>query len=45
VLGLKYEETLYDPQGDKYVTKEEYLKLAKDDPARIMVVFNPARKE
>ncbi len=45
VLGLKYEETLYDPQGDKYVTKEEYLKLAKDDPARIMVVFNPSRKE
>jgi hypothetical protein len=44
-LGLKYEETLYDPQSDKFVTKEEYLELAESDPARIMVVFNPARKE
>lgn len=45
LLGLKYEEVLYDPSQDKYLSKEEYLKIAKEDPGRTIVVFNPARKD
>lgn len=45
MLGLKYEDMMYDPSQDKYLTKEEYLKIAKEDPARIVVGFNPPRKE
>jgi N-acyl-D-amino-acid deacylase len=44
-LGLKYEEVLYDPTQDKYLTKEEYLQIAADDPGRTVVAFNPARKD
>ena len=43
--GYKYEETLYDPLNDKFVTKEEYTDLVKSDPGRSMVVFFPARKK
>ena len=45
VLGLKYEDILYDPTQDKYLNKEEYLKVAKDDPGRTIVAFNPPRNE
>ena len=44
-MGLKYEDVLFDPTQNKYVDKEEYLQIAKDDPGRTVVVFNPARKE
>ena len=44
-LGLKYAEVLYDPTQDKYLSKEEYLQVAKDDPGRTIVVFDPARKK
>ena len=44
-LGLKYEEVLYDPSQDKYLSKDEYLQIAKDDPGRTIVIFNPARKD
>jgi len=44
ILGLKYEDVLYDPTQDKYLSKEEYLKVAKEDSGRTVVVFNPARK-
>lgn len=43
MLGLKYEDMMYDPTQDKYLNKEEYLKIAKEDPARIVVGFNPPR--
>ena len=45
MLGLKYEDMMFDPTQDKYLTKEEYLQIAKDDPSRIVVGFNPPRKE
>jgi hypothetical protein len=45
MLGLKYEEVLYDPSQDKYLTKEEYLQVADVDPGRTVIVFNPARKK
>jgi cytosine/adenosine deaminase-related metal-dependent hydrolase len=45
VLGLKYKDILYDPTQDKYLDKQEYLQVAKDDPGRTIVIFNPARKK
>jgi len=44
-LGLKYKDILYDPTQDKYLAKEEYLQIAKEDPGRTIVAFNPARYE
>jgi hypothetical protein len=44
-LGLKYEDILYDPTQDKYLNKEEYLQIAKEDAGRTIVIFNPARKK
>ncbi|MCP4258169.1 MAG: hypothetical protein GY774_11835 [Planctomycetes bacterium] len=45
ILGLKYEETIYDPSQDRFLNKEEYLKVVKEDPGRTIVAFNPARKD
>jgi len=44
-LGLVYSEVLYDPTQDKYLSKDEYMAIAADDPGRTVIVFNPARKE
>lgn len=44
-MGYKYEETIYDPQLDRYVTKEEFLKFKKTEPGRTLVAFSPPRKE
>ena len=43
--GLKYKDVMFDPSQDKYLTKEEYLKVVKEDPGRTVIVFNPPRKE
>lgn len=45
MLGLKYEDMMFDPTQDKYLTKEEYLQVVKEDPSRIVVGFNPPRRE
>ena len=45
MLGLKYEDMMYDPSQDKYLTKEEYLDIVAVDPGRTVVGFNPARRE
>jgi N-acyl-D-amino-acid deacylase len=42
-LGLQYEDVLYDPAQDKFLTREEYLQVVEQDPGRTVVVFNPAR--
>jgi N-acyl-D-amino-acid deacylase len=42
--GNKYEETVYDPQRDKYLTKQEYLDTVAKDPGRTVVVQLPPRK-
>ena len=44
-LGLKYKDTLYDPSQDKYLSKAEYLKISKEDSGRLIIVFNPPRRE
>jgi len=43
--GYKYEETIYDPIDDKYLTNETYAALMKKEPGRSVVVEFPYRKE
>jgi hypothetical protein len=45
ILGLKYEEVMYDPTQDNYLNKKEYLQVVAEDPGRTVIVFNPARKK
>ncbi|HSG62288.1 MAG TPA: amidohydrolase family protein, partial [Pseudomonadales bacterium] len=45
VNGYKYEETIYDPAADKFLTKAEYLEMVANNPGHMIVVFMPARKE
>lgn len=42
--GYKYEETIYDPSADKFLTKEEYLKAVKERPGLTIVAHIPKRK-
>lgn len=44
-MGYKYEETVYDPSQDKYLGKDEYLKIAKEDAGRTVILFIPPRKK
>ncbi|MFK8049468.1 MAG: amidohydrolase family protein [Halioglobus sp.] len=44
VMGFKYEETIYDPQLDKFVTKDEFLKIQKAEPGRTLIAYSPPRK-
>lgn len=44
VNGYKYEETIYDPTSDKFLTKDEYLKAVKERPGLSVVVHFPTRK-
>lgn len=44
-LGYKYEEVLYDPIQDKFLTRQEYLDTAAEDPGRVVVIFVPPRKK
>jgi len=43
--GYRYEETLYDPVADAYLTDETYAELMESNPGRSMVVFFPYREE
>ena len=42
--GYKYEDTIYDPIDDKYLTNETYAALMKKEPGRSVVVEFPYRK-
>ena len=43
--GYRYEDTLYDPVDDAYLTDESYAALMKSNPGRSMVVFFPYREK
>jgi N-acyl-D-glutamate deacylase len=43
--GYKYEDTLYDPIADAYLTDETYAELVKNNAGRAVVVFFPYRDE
>jgi cytosine/adenosine deaminase-related metal-dependent hydrolase len=45
VNGYKYEETLYDPGQDKFLSKAEYLAIVKQNPGYFVVIHLPPRKE
>ena len=45
INGYKYEETIYDPGADKFLSKEEFVKLAKDKPGYNVVVHLPPRQK
>lgn len=42
--GYRYEDTIYDPIDDKYLTNETYAALMKKEPGRSVVVEFPYRK-
>lgn len=44
-MGYRYEETIYDPQNDKFLSRDEFLKLAKEDPGYPLIAFSPPRQE
>lgn len=37
--GNKYEETIYDPQLDKFYTREEFIEASAKEPARNIVII------
>ena len=43
--GYKYEETIYDPTLDKFLSKDEYLRTVKEAPGKTVVVHLPPRKK
>ena len=45
LMGYVYEETIYDPQLDEYVTKEGFLELQAKEPGRTLIAFSPPREE
>lgn len=45
VNGYKYEETIYDPGADKFLSKEEYIKLRTKNPGYTIIVHLPPRQK
>ena len=43
-MGNKYEETIFDANLDKFLTKEEYLEQVKKDPAHIITMLMKPRE-
>ena len=44
-MGYKYEETIFDPQLDRFVSKEEFLEFAANEPGRTAIAFSPPREQ
>ncbi len=44
-MGYKYEETIFDPQFDRYVTREEFEEFAANEPGRTLIAFSPPREQ
>lgn len=44
-LGYKTDETIYDPQNDRFLTKEEVVRMGKEDPGYMIIAFSPPRKQ
>ncbi|MBD0404130.1 aminoacylase [Flammeovirga sp. EKP202] len=44
VFGGIYERDIYDPINDKYLNKDEFLETEKEDPSRLVVIYNQNRK-
>jgi len=44
-MGYKYEETIFDPQLDKFMTKDEFLDMQAKEPGRTLIAFSPPREQ
>lgn len=44
-MGYKIDETIFDPQLDRFVTREEFLEFAENEPGRTLIAFSPPREE
>ncbi len=44
-LGWTYEEQLFDPALNKFLTKAEYLRLVKSDPVRQVIIYKSRPEE
>jgi len=44
-MGFKYEETIFDPRLDRFITKEEFLEFKKTEPGRILIAYSPPRRD
>jgi len=45
VNGYEYDETIYDPTLDRFLTKDEYLEMVQDTPGKTVVVHLPPRQK
>ena len=43
-LGYKYEETLFDPVQNKFLSRDEYFKAVATDPGRTVIAHSSPRK-
>ncbi|QBY03297.1 aminoacylase [Thalassotalea sp. HSM 43] len=43
-MGFKYDETIFDSQLDRFLTKQEYLDLAEKEPGRVIIAYSPPRQ-
>ncbi|WP_085807503.1 hypothetical protein [Roseovarius albus] len=44
-MGYKIDETIFDPQLDRFVTREEFDEFAASEPGRTLIAFSPPREE
>lgn len=44
-MGYKYEETIYDPINDRFLSEKELLALANKDPGYTLIAYSPKRRE
>jgi hypothetical protein len=44
-MGYRTEETIYDPQLDRFLTRDEVVEFGKTEPGRAIVAFSPPRKD
>lgn len=45
LMGYRYEETIFDPQLDRFMNKEEFLEMARREPGRTLIAYSPPRKK
>ena len=44
-LGWKYEERLYDPELNRFLSKQDYLELVESDPVRAVIIYKSSADE
>ena len=42
--GYRYEDTLYHPESDSFLTRKTYSELVEESPGTFVVVFSPPRE-